>query len=74
MNLFQKYLKSYFSKEGALSQTEVAKRACVSRVFLNRIVNRRAVPTLPVAEKIATATGSPLSTILRKMKKIEKSA
>lgn len=66
MNSFCRYLTSYFKRKGSLSQPEVARRAGISRVHLNRIANGHAEPTLPIAEKIAVATGSSLAKILEK--------
>jgi len=68
MQAFRDYLSSYFSRPGAMTQGKVAQNAGISRVFLNRVVQGHSEPTLPVAEKIAAATGSSLSAILRKSK------
>ena len=68
MQAFRDYLCQYFSRPGAMTQGKVAENAGISRVFLNRVLQGHSEPTLPIAEKIATATGSSLATILRKSK------
>lgn len=65
MSAFRAYLRDYFARPGAPSQGEVARRAGLSRVQLNRIVQGHSVPTLPTAEALAIATGSTLSRILK---------
>lgn len=69
MSVFQNYLTEYFDRAGAPSQSEIAARAGISRVNLNRILNGHVVPSLLTAEAIATATGSTLSRILKKSEK-----
>lgn len=66
MQAFTDYLTDYFSKADALSQGQVARKAGIHRVNLNRIVNGHQVPSLTTAEAIAAATGSTLSKILKK--------
>ena len=67
---FVAYLEAYFGRDNALSQREVARRAQISYVYLNKILHSKAVPTLPIAERIAAATGSSLGSILRNPKKV----
>jgi len=45
-------------------QGEVAERAGISRVYLNRVLNGGAVPSLEIAERIADAAGFSLSEVL----------
>lgn len=71
MKLFQDYLAAYFAKPGSLSQGEVADKAGIHRVNLNRIINGKQIPSLPHAEAIASATGSTLASILRKSRNRE---
>lgn len=71
MNGFREYLCEYFDRDGSLSQRQLAKKAGISHVFLNRVIQGHSIPTLPIAEKIATATGSTLGTILRKIEKMQ---
>ena len=47
-----------------LSQTVVAKRAGLAASYLSRIENGRIFPTVPTAQKIATALRIPLSELL----------
>jgi transcriptional regulator with XRE-family HTH domain len=42
-------------------QEQIAKAAGISRVFLNRILRGKAVPSLDIAESIAVASGLSLS-------------
>lgn len=69
MTAFQTYLSNYFAQNGAPSQSEIAEKAGISRVNLNRIVMGHAVPSLTTAEAIAAATGSTLGRILKKSEK-----
>ena len=47
-----------------LSQTAVAKRAGLAASYLSRIENGKIYPTIPTAQKIATALRLPLSELL----------
>ena len=47
-----------------LSQTAVAKRAGLAPSYLSRIENGKIYPTMPTAQKIATALRVPLSELL----------
>lgn len=67
---FVDYLAAYFAREDSLSQREIARRANISYVFLNKILHKKATPSLPIAERIAAATGSSLSAILRNSKRV----
>lgn len=42
-------------------QEKIAKKAGISRVYLNRVLGGKAVPSLDVAENIAQAAGLTLS-------------
>lgn len=70
MSNFQRFLCDYFKRHNALSQRELARRAGVSHVFLNRIVKGHAKPSVEIAERIADATGSTLGKVLSKMEKM----
>ena len=48
-----------------LTQTVVAKRAGLAASYLSRIENGRIFPTVPTAQKIATALRVPLSELLK---------
>jgi transcriptional regulator with XRE-family HTH domain len=48
-----------------LTQTIVAKRAGLAASYLSRIENGRIFPTVPTAQKIATALRVPLSELLK---------
>ncbi len=48
-----------------LSQTVVAERAGLAASYLSRIENGKIFPTVPTAQKIATALRLPLSELLR---------
>jgi transcriptional regulator with XRE-family HTH domain len=50
-----------------LSQTVVAGRAGLAASYLSRIENGKIFPTVPTAQKIATALRLPLSELLRPM-------
>jgi HTH-type transcriptional repressor of puuD len=50
-----------------LSQTIVAERAGLAASYLSRIENGKIFPTVPTAQKIATALRLPLSELLRSM-------
>jgi DNA-binding XRE family transcriptional regulator len=63
------HLKALFAQPGAPTQSEVAKRAGITRENLNRIINGRQRPTLDHAAAIALATGTTLSRILRNSEK-----
>lgn len=69
MTAFQQYLKSYFKRPGALTQKEIAEKAGIHWVTLNRLVNGKHVPSLEDAEAIVAATGSTLGRILKKSEK-----
>lgn len=71
MTAFTNYLNDYFSRPGSLSQREVADRAGIHFVNLNRIVRGHQVPSLTTAEAIANATGSNLGRILKNSEKRE---
>ena len=45
-------------------QEEIAKRARLSRPYLNYILNQHCVPSLPVAYELSKAVGVPLSELL----------
>ena len=66
MSSLQKYLVEFFAKPNAPTQREIADKARVSRVFLNKIVRGHSSPSIPIAERIADATGKKLSAILKK--------
>jgi len=66
---FRNYLKEFFSRPGAPSQSVVAERAGITRENLNRIVNGHQKPILDNAEAIALATGTTLSRILKNSEK-----
>ncbi len=48
-----------------LTQTVIAKRAGLAASYLSRIENGKIFPTVPTAQKIATALRVPLSELLR---------
>lgn len=45
---------------------EIAERAGISRVYLSRIINGHATPTLDIAAQIAEAVKIPLPALLKK--------
>lgn len=47
----------------------IADEAHLSRVFISRIINGHAVPTLDVAARIAKAAKTPLADMLKKSRK-----
>ncbi len=71
MTAFQQYLANYFSRPGSKTQKEIAEKAGIHFVNLNRIVKGHSVPSLTTAEAIAAATGSSLARILKKSEKRE---
>lgn len=71
MDGFRDYLCEYFDRPGSLSQRQLAKRAGISHVFLNRVVQGHSIPSLPIAEKIVAATGSTLGKVLSKIEKMQ---
>ena len=48
---------------------EIAEKAGLSRVYLSRVINGHAVPTIDVAARIADALGAPLGELLEKSSK-----
>lgn len=52
-----------------VTQRSVADKALISYVYLNRILQGHAVPTLPVAERLAKAVGVSLGTLIQSPKK-----
>ena len=62
--VFAANLASVCAEHGKVQ--EVATAANLSRVYVSKIINRRAVPTLDVAARIAEALGKTLAEMLRK--------
>lgn len=71
MHGFREYLTDYFQRDNSLSQRQLAKKAGISHVFLNRVIQGHSIPSLPIAEKIVTATGSSLGRVLSKIEKMQ---
>ena len=46
-----------------MTQAELARRVGVKREYMNRIINRRIVPTIPLGMRIARALGKPVEDI-----------
>lgn len=65
--VFRHNLAALCSEHGRIQ--EIADKANLSRVFLSRIINGHAVPTLDVAARIADAAKMPLSGLLKKSRK-----
>lgn len=65
--IFRKTLADLCAEHGRIQ--EIADEAKLSRVFLSRIINGHAVPTLDVAARIAKAAKMPLSDMLKKSRK-----
>jgi DNA-binding phage protein len=63
-DIFAANLKSSCSERGDI--TRLADSANLSRVFVSKIINRRAVPTLDVAARIAHSLGFSLAEMLAK--------
>lgn len=60
--LFRKNVATLCAEHGRIQ--EVADRAKISRVYLSRIVNGHATPTIEIALQISDALGYPLSDLL----------
>ena len=65
--IFRGTLASLCAEHGKIQ--EIADSAGLSRVFLSRIINGHAVPTLDVAARIAKAAKMQLSDMLKKSRK-----
>lgn len=62
--VFRENLATYCEEHGTIQ--ELADAARLSRVYLSRIINGHATPTLDVAARIAEAMKTPLSALLKK--------
>jgi transcriptional regulator with XRE-family HTH domain len=65
--IFRQTLAGLCAEHGRIQ--EIADAAKLSRVFLSRIINGHAVPTLDVAARIAKAAKMPLPEMLKKSRK-----
>ena len=54
----------YFREQQGLSQGDVERKSGILRCYLSRIENRKNLPLLSVAQKIAKAIGVPLWCLL----------
>lgn len=64
VDAFYDFLDSYMDRPEALSASEIARKAEISRMYLHKLRKRQSIPTIDVAENIAQAMGTSLSKIL----------
>lgn len=62
--IFRENVAELCAEHGQIEET--ANRAGISRVYLSRIINGHATPTLDIAAKIAEALKKPLPALLKK--------